>query len=54
MKKIILHLCADIGSDSRFYDISDDYEVIRIGEEIGVENNAPVTYDEACDGIEKT
>ena len=33
MKKIILHLCADIGSDSRFYDLSDEYEVIRIGEE---------------------
>ena len=41
MKKIILHLCADIGSDSRFYDLSDDYEVIRIGEEIGVENYTP-------------
>ena len=41
MKKTILHLCADIGSDSRFYDLSDDYEVIRIGEEIGVENYTP-------------
>ena len=41
MKKIILHLCADIGSDSRFYDLSDDYEVIRIGAEIGVENYTP-------------
>ena len=38
MKKIILHLCADIGSDSRYYDQSDDYEVIRVGAEIGVEN----------------
>ena len=41
MKKIILHLCADIGSDSRFYGLSDDYEVIRIGEKIGVENYTP-------------
>lgn len=41
MKKVILHLCADIGSDSRFYDLSDDYEVIRIGAEIGVENYMP-------------
>ncbi len=41
MKKIILHLCADIGSDSRFYQLDDDYEVIMIGEEIGVENYTP-------------
>ena len=37
-KKIILHLCADLGSDSLFYQLSDEYEVIMIGEEIGVEN----------------
>lgn len=41
MKKIILHLCADIGSDSRFYQLDDNYEVILIGEEIGVENYNP-------------
>lgn len=41
MKKVILHLCADIGSDSRYYDLSEDYEVIRIGTEIGVENYSP-------------
>lgn len=41
MKKIILHLCADIGSDSRYYDLSDDYEVIKIGKDIGVENYHP-------------
>ena len=40
-KKIILHLCADIGSDSRFYDLSDDFEVIKIGVNIGVENYIP-------------
>ena len=41
-KKIILHLCADIGSDSLFYRLDNDYEVILVGEDIGVENfNAP-------------
>ena len=41
MKKIILHLCADLGSDSRFYQLNDEYEVIMIGEKIGVENYSP-------------
>jgi len=41
MKKIILHLCADIGSDSRYYQLDDNYEVIKIGIEIGVENYTP-------------
>jgi len=36
--KIILHLCADIGSDSYFYQLDDDYRVIKIGQDIGVEN----------------
>lgn len=40
-KKIILHLCADLGSDSLFYQLSNEYEVIMIGEEIGVENYNP-------------
>ena len=40
-KKIILHLCADIGSDSRYYQLDDEYEVIRIGKDIGVENYTP-------------
>lgn len=40
-KKVILHLCADIGSDSLFYQMDDDYEVIMIGEDIGVENYIP-------------
>lgn len=40
MKKI-LHLCADIGSDSRPYDLSSEYEVIKIGIDIGVENYIP-------------
>lgn len=40
-KKIILHLCADLGSDSRYYQLDDDYEVIRVGQSIGVENYTP-------------
>ena len=40
-KKIILHLCADLGSDSLFYQLSDEYDVIMIGEKIGVENYHP-------------
>ena len=41
MKKIILHLCADIGSDSWFYANDDEYEVIKVGKDIGVENFNP-------------
>ena len=41
MKKIILHLCADLGSDSRYYQLDDGYEVIKIGQDIGVENYHP-------------
>ena len=37
-KKVILHLCAETGSDSRYYQLSDEYEVIKVGPEIGVEN----------------
>ena len=40
-KKIILHLCADLGSDSRYYQLDNNYEVILIGEKIGVENYIP-------------
>lgn len=44
MKKIILHLCADLGSDSLFYQRNtDEYEVIMIGEKIGVQNYNPPT-----------
>jgi hypothetical protein len=39
--KIILHLCADLGSDSLFYQLSGEYQVIMVGEEIGVENYTP-------------
>lgn len=41
MKKIILHLCADIGSDSYPYQLDDEYKVIKIGIDIGVENYSP-------------
>ena len=40
--KIILHLCADIGSDSRPYKLA-GYDVRLIGAEIGVENYTPPT-----------
>lgn len=40
MSKIILHLCADIGSDSKPYqDVG--YDVRLIGKDIGVENYHP-------------
>lgn len=41
MKKIILHLCADTGSDSKPYADNDEYEVVRVGSDIGVENYHP-------------
>lgn len=41
MKKIILHLCADLGSDSMPYQLDDEYEVIKIGIDIGVQNYTP-------------
>ena len=41
MNKIILHLCADTGSDSYPYSQDSNYEVIRIGSDIGVENYHP-------------
>lgn len=40
MSKLILHLCADIGSDSKPYKDA-GYEVICVGKEIGVENFIP-------------
>lgn len=41
MKKIILHLCADLGSDSKFYQEDPNYQVVKVGKEIGVENYEP-------------
>lgn len=46
--KTILHLCADLGSDSRPYQLSPEYKVILIGKDIGVENYIP---DEEIYGI---
>lgn len=40
MVKIILHLCADTGSDTRFYKDA-GYDVRLIGSDIGVENYHP-------------
>lgn len=40
MKKIILQLCADTGSDTRPYK-ENGYEVILVGKDIGVENYHP-------------
>lgn len=39
--KTILHLCADLGSDSLFYQNDPNYQVILVGENIGVENYQP-------------
>lgn len=36
--KIILHLCADLGSDSIFYQRDPNYHVVLVGKDIGVEN----------------
>ena len=41
MKKTILHLCADTGSDSWPYQHDDSYDVIKVGQDIGVENYSP-------------
>ena len=41
MKKIILHLCADTGSDTKPYQDDPNYEVILVGSKIGVENYHP-------------
>jgi len=39
--KVILHLCADTGSDTKPYQDDPDYEVIKVGADIGVENYQP-------------
>ncbi len=41
MKEIILHLCADLGSDSIFYQNDPNYDVQLVGELIGVEGYTP-------------
>jgi hypothetical protein len=37
-KKVILHLCADTGSDTMPYQDDPDYEVVMVGIGVGVEN----------------
>lgn len=37
-KKVILHLCADTGSDTEPYSQDPDYDVVLVGEKVGVEN----------------
>ena len=39
--KTILHLCADLGSDSYPYQQDPEYNVILVGKDIGVENYSP-------------
>lgn len=39
--KTILHLCADLGSDSRYYQLDNNYNVVMVGKNIGVENFNP-------------
>lgn len=46
--KTILHLCADLGSDSYPFQIDPEYNVIRIGEDPGVEN---YSYDGEVWGV---
>ena len=41
MRKIILHLCADTGSDTKPFQDDPDFEVILVGSKIGVENYHP-------------
>ncbi len=37
-KKVILHLCADTGSDTQPYQDDPNYEVVLVGSRVGVEN----------------
>ena len=41
MKKVIIHLCTLAGSDSRYYQLDDDYHVIKVGIDIGIEHFSP-------------
>lgn len=41
-KRVILHLCADTGSDTKPFQDDPDYEVILVGAAIGVENYHPL------------
>ena len=41
MQVKILHLCADVGSDSHPYATDENYDVILVGKDVGVENYHP-------------
>jgi hypothetical protein len=49
--KTILHLCADIGSDSYYYQQDPEYRVIKIGKAVGVENFNPRLLSDNVHGI---
>jgi hypothetical protein len=40
-RRLILHLCADIGSDSHPYACDPRYRVVRVGREVGVQHYVP-------------
>ena len=42
--KVILHLCADTGSDTYPYSQDGDYEVVTVGSKIGAENFSVATW----------
>lgn len=44
MTKVILHLCADTGSDTQPYQDDPNYEVVTVGIGIGVENFSLATW----------
>ncbi len=44
MTKVILHLCADTGSDTQVYQEDPEYEVVLVGSDIGVENFSVATW----------
>lgn len=52
MTKVILHLCADTGSDTMPYQDDPEYEVVMVGEAIGVENFSFANW-QAFHGIDK-
>lgn len=52
MVKVILHLCADTGSDTMPYQNDPEYEVVLVGSGIGVENFSFANW-QAFHGIDK-
>lgn len=50
-QRIILHLCADTGSDTWPYHMDPDYEVVTVGSSVGVENFTLAKFDGVVSGI---